>query len=260
MAFKKSVLAATLLAQSCAYNATGVAPPRTLIFEFTIEGDQFVQSPNVAYYLVIDGDGDPATGPQANGGVPITFPYPDPRSYLPFIFDQSDDYKLDRQSNIPAPISTWSTFFALYQFNGAMVMYQGRRNEDGKTVNEQFRQLQNGREWGIQGKTVQITVPFTQILGTGAGTDDANLKIPPQLEANLIVANRGQARTAYDLVMERWGQVPNVYFTIPTGKVDQTVFDTISGVPADLARNVPQGIDPRNVNLITYRYRIVTGQ
>jgi hypothetical protein len=257
MALKRLILVSALAAQSCAYNATGVAPPRTLIFEYTIEGDQIVQSPNIAYYLVFDTDNTRESGPQANGGVPLTYPYPDPRSYLPFIFDFTDKYTLDRFNAIAVPNSTWTTYFALYQVNGQMVMMQGKQNDDG-TVNESYHPLQNGREWGISGKTVQITEPFSQIIGGGTGDDTTPL--PASIKANLIVANRGQARGAYDLVMERWGQVPNVFFRVPTAPVDQTIYDTISGVPADLARNVPQGVDPRNVNFVSYRYRVVTGQ
>ena len=251
---KRLIPLAALLINSCAYNATGVAPPRTLIFEYTIEGDQIVQSPNVAYYLVFDTDGDPATGPQANGGTPITRPYPDPRSYLPFVFNYDIDL-LDRVSSVVLPPTKWKTYFVLYQEAGQMVMWQGIRQDDG-TVNERFHQMQNGREWGISGRTVQITTPFNQILGQGAGVEDAQL--PAQLEANLIVANRGQPRTQLDVVIERWGQVPNLFFKVPTRQVDQTIYDTISGVP--YPQNVPQGVDPRNLNLITYRYRIVTGQ
>lgn len=257
MSLKHAVFASALLAQACAWNATGVAPPRTLIFEFTVEGDQIVQSPNIAYYLVIDADPGRDTGPQANGGVPLSFPYPDPRSYLPFMFDWEEKYTPDRWNAIVPPVSTWTTYFALYQNpTGPMEMWQGKPNEDG-TINERYHQLQAPREWNSTGKTVQITEPWSQIVGTGVGDDTT--PIPANVRANLIVANRGQAVGAYALVMERWGQVPNVFFTIPTNPVDQTVYDTISGVPADLAHNVPQGVDPRQVNFISYRYRIVAG-
>ena len=118
-------IAGALLGGGCAYNATGVAPPKTLILEFSVEGDRFVPSPNWAYYLVLDTNGNPDDAPLVNGPAPLQFPYPDPRSYLPFYRDERAI--LDRDP-VAVPTSVWSTYFALYEEAGQFVVWQGRPN------------------------------------------------------------------------------------------------------------------------------------
>jgi hypothetical protein len=243
------------LVPACAYNATGVPAPRTMVFEFSLAaGGTFILSPNIAYYLVLNGSADPAQGPLVNGPVPQSRPYPNPLSYLPFVRDDRQEYTLDRTDATQLPTTYWSTYFALYQEAGQEVMWQGMLQSDG-TVNERFHQLQSGREWGIQGSTVQITLPLNSFLGKEL--DDPSFTLPAQLEANLAVAIRGQAQVWYQIPIKRWGQVPNTFFTIPTAPGDQTVYDQLSGVT--FANNL-QGNDPRNVNIVSYHYRITLPQ
>ena len=252
---RKTALISTLVAAlvvgagGCAYNATGVAPPKVLIFEFSIEAEPFIQSQNWAYYLVIDTNGRPDDGPLVNGPAPLQFPYPDPRSYLPFVRDEQA--VLDRET-LPVPPTYWSTFFALYEVAGQFVMWQGRPNADG-TINEQERQLQKGREWGFKdGKTVQLQLPFTMLRAPGTPADAED---PPQWEANLAVAHRGSGRLSRDFVIERWGQVQNTYFQIQTRPINQNLYDTVQGVT--FAQNLPGGVNPANMNFTQITYRVV---
>lgn len=242
--------AATVLASGCAYNATGAVARRTLIFEFSVEGPQLYKGNNVAYYLVLDTDNDAnarADAPLINGPAPLTFPYPDPRSYLPFVRDESA--VLDREP-VQVPATSWTEFFTLYEDGGQWVMWQGRLNADG-TINERYRQLQQDREFGIKdgGKTVQITVPFEQLaLPNPLPADFA------QFEANLAVATRGLGDPPRGFVIDRWLQVQNSSFTIQTKPITQNQYDSVSGVtfPQNLA-----GIDPKSVNITAFRYRVV---
>lgn len=241
--------AALSLGGGCAYNATGVAPPKVLIFEFSVEGETFIPSPNWAYYLVIDTNGKPDDGPLINGPAPLQYPYPDPRSYLPFVRDEQA--VLDREP-IAVPPTYWSTYFALYEEAGQFVLWQGRPNPDG-TINERDRQLQKGREWGIKdNKTLQLTLPFTLIRDPGmpAEADD-----PPQWEANLAVAKRGSGGYSRDYTIERWGQVQNTFFQIQTRPINQNLYDTVQGVTFPL--NLPGGVDARHMNFVSITYRVV---
>jgi hypothetical protein len=233
----------------CAYNATGSDPPKQLIFEFALEGDTLLPSPNWAYYLVIDTNGKPEDGPLVNGPAPLQYPYPDPRSYLPWVRDESA--VLDREP-VSIPNTYWSTFFALYEENGQFVVWQGRPNPDG-TINERVRQLQKGREWGLKdGKTLQLQLPFTLIRDVGS-TDDA--VDPPQWEANLCVANRGSGRLSRDFVIDRWGQVINTYFAIQTRSINQNLYDPFPGVT--FPQNLPPAAFGPNMNITTITYRVV---
>jgi hypothetical protein len=234
----------------CAYNATGVAPPKTLILEFSVEGDRFVPSPNWAYYLVLDTNGNPDDAPLVNGPAPLQFPYPDPRSYLPFYRDERAI--LDREP-VAVPNSVWSTYFALYEEAGQFVVWQGRPNPDG-TINERERQLQAGREWAIKdNKTLQFTLPFTLLREPGKPDD---FEDPPQWEANLAVALRGSGRFSRDFTIDRWGQVQNFSFPILTRPINQTLYDTVGGV--QFPQNLPAGVDPRNMNIVQLTYRVVS--
>ncbi len=241
--------ALTLGGGGCAYNATGTAPPKQLIFEFSVEGESLLQSQNWAYYLVIDTNGRPDDGPLINGPAPQQQPYPDPRSYLPFVRDESAF--LDRET-LPVPNTYWSTYFALYEENGQFVVWQGRPLPDG-TINERDRPLQKGREWGIlNNKTLQLNLPFTLIRDPGvpAEADD-----PPQWEANLAVAKRGSGGFSRDFTIERWGQVQNTFFAIQTRPINQNFYDSVAGVT--FPQNLPGGVDPRNMNIVTVTYRVV---
>lgn len=246
-----TALAALALATGggCAYNATGIAPPKVLIFEATLESGPFIQSQNWAYYLVIDTNGKADDGPMVNGPAPLQFPYPDPRSYLPFVRDESAI--LDREP-VQVPNTYWSTYFALYEENGQFVVWQGRPNPDG-TINERDRALQKGREWGFKDdRTLQLQLPFTLIRdpGTPLEADDA-----PQWEANLAVAHRGSGRLSRDFVIERWGQVQNYFFTIQTRPINQNIYDSVPGVT--FAQNLPGGVNPANMNFVQFTYRVV---
>ncbi|MEB3196254.1 MAG: hypothetical protein VKP62_03530 [Candidatus Sericytochromatia bacterium] len=242
--------AALLAAPGCAYNATGLAPPKMLIAEFSVEGDRLVPSPNWAYYLVIDTNGNPEDAPLVNGPAPLQFPYPDPRAYLPFVRDERSI--LDREP-VAVPNSVWSTYFALYEEAGQFVLWQGRPNADG-TINERDRQLQQGREWTIKdNKTLQLTLPFTLIREPGKPSD---FEDPPQWEANLAVALRGNARWSRDFVIDRWGQVQNFSFPILTRPINQTLYDTVGGVR--FPQNLPAGVEAPNMNIVSFTYRVVS--
>lgn len=242
--------AAALIAQGgCAYNASLTPTPKQLIFEFSVEGEALLPSPNWAYYLVIDTDKDPATGPLANGPAPLQYPYPDPRSYLPWIRDE--DAILDREP-ISVPKTVWSTYFALFEENGQFVVYQGRPNPDG-TINERYLSLQKGRQWGLKdNRTLQLQLPFTIIRDQGLGEDFVD---PPQWEANLIVANRGSGRLSRDFVIDRWGQVQNSFFAIQTRSINQNLYDPFSGV--SFPQNLPPQAFAPNMNITTISYRVV---
>lgn len=235
----------------CAYNATGTAPPKVLIFEFSVSGATMLQSQNWAYYLVIDTHGNPDDGPMINGPTPQQFPYPDPRAYLPFVRDE--EAILDREP-VAVPKTVWSTFFALFEEAGQWVVYQGRANTDGSgTINERDRRLQQGREWGIKdNKTLQLTLPFTLLRDPGLPSETAD---PPQWEANLAVAKRGQGGFSRDYVIERWGQVQNTYFAIQTRPINQNFYDTVPGVT--FPQNLPGGVDPAAMNFVQITYRVV---
>ena len=247
-----SALLATLAfatGPGCAYNATGVAPPKVLIFEASLEAPPFLQSQNWAYYFVIDTNGRPDDGPMINGPAPLQFPYPDPRSYLPFVRDEQA--VLDREP-VAVPNTHWSTFFALFEQAGEFVVFQGRPNADG-TINELERRLQKGREWGFKDdRTIQFQLPFTMLRdpGTPAEADD-----PPQWEANLAVAHRGSGRLSRDFTIERWGQVQNYFFQIQTRPINQNIYDSVAGVT--FPQNLPGGVNPANMNFVQFTYRVV---
>jgi hypothetical protein len=175
----------------------------------------------------------------------MTFPYPDPRSYVPFVRDESA--VLDREP-VAVPNTYWSDYFWLTDNAGTMEMWQARRTAAG-TINERYRQLQNGREWGIKdGRTIQITLPFNQL--TNMDTDTP----PPQIEANLAVATRALANQSRGYMIERWGRVQNTFFTIQTKPINQNLYDTVSGVtfPQNLG-----GLDPATLNFVSITYRVV---
>lgn len=236
----------------CAYDATGVPPVPTLIFEYSLAGP-ITESNNLAYYFVLNNSPDTTKVPYVNGPAPLTYPYPDPRNYLPFVRDESD--LLDRQP-IPVPSTYWSDYFALYQEGGQMVMWQGRTRSDG-TINEKYRQLQQGREWGLMdnNKTVQITLPLDQISQpAGAASDSPRLGT---IEANLAVATRnynGSGPQGY--LIDRWGgTTQNQFFTLDTTKTTtQDLYNTVAGLafPQNLA-----GLDPNSVNLVALHYHVV---
>lgn len=236
-------------AAGCAYNATGTAPPKMLIFEFSVEGATMLQSQNWAYYLVIDTNGRPDDGPMINGPTPQQYPYPDPRAYLPFVRDEQAI--LDREP-VAVPNTYWSTYFAIYEEAGQWVVWQGRPNPDG-TINERDRQLQKGREWGFKDtRTFQLTLPFTLIRDPGQPTEAAD---PAQWEANLAVAKRGSGGYSRDYVIERWGQVQNTFFAIQTRPINQNFYDTVQGVT--FPQNLPGGVDPAAMNITQITYRVV---
>lgn len=247
-------------ASGCAYNASGQLTRPTLIFSYSVEGGPLVQSSNIGYYLVVDtgyrAPGQPAATPSeaplVNGPAPLTFPFPDPRAWVPFVRD--DATALLDVEPVPVPRTYFTDYFVLYAEAGSMVMWQGRRNDDG-TVNDRYRQLQNGREWGMSDeKTVSITLPLNQ-LHLPPGPDGTGTTLPPQMNANLCVASRalsGSPPRGY--VIDRWGQVQNQSFFIETKPINRQGFDTVSGVtfPTNL-----QGSDPRAVNIVSYTYRVV---
>lgn len=238
-------------AHGCAYNATGVLPRPTLIFEASVEGQQLTQANNIAYYFVLDTSGktNTDTGPFVNGPAPLTHPYPDPRSYLPFVRDEKDI--LDREP-VAVPNTEWTDYFWLTENAGTMEMWQARRNADG-TINERFRQLQNGREWGMKDpRTIQITVPFNQL----SFADPNNP--PPQFKANLAVATRALANQSRGFVIERWGRVQNTFFNIQTHPINQNFYDSVSGVT--FPNNVPQGMDPASMNFVSITYRVTLSE
>jgi hypothetical protein len=249
-----TITLAVLALSACAYDASGLTGQKTLIFQYSVAGSQLVQSNNLAYYFILNTGSDTTQMPLVNGPAPLSFPYPDPRSYLPFVRDDLKDL-LDRQP-IGVPVTTWTDYFALYQEGGQMVMWQGRQNADG-TVNEHFRQLQNGREWGIQnGNTVQITLPFNQLSNLSQITDPT--LFPPQLSANLAVATRAQGGTPpQGLLIDRWGQTQNQDFTLKTQDITENGYNTVGGVtyPQNLG-----GLDPNSVDIVSYTYRVVSGQ
>lgn len=245
-------LALAVLMPACAYNATGLAPPKVLIFEAQVAGE-FVARSDIAYYFVIDTNGDPDDGPRINGGTPFTNPFPDARSYLPFVRDERAI--LDRQVQ-SVPNTAWTTFFALYPEIGGteFVCWQGRANDDG-TINERARQLNKGREWNIvNGKTWQLTLPFTLLRPPGAPDD---FEDKSRWEANLAVAWKGAGRQASQIVIERWNQVPNLFFPITTTPVNQSIFDPIADLPVDLQINTPPGIQVANFNFVQINYRVI---
>jgi hypothetical protein len=240
--------AALVTSSACAYNATGSLPRRTLIFEATVEGPTLTQANNIVYYFVVDTDGNPETGPLVNGPVPRSFPYPDPRSYVPFVRDESPQYVLDREP-VAVPPTVWQDYFWLTEEAGAFVMWQARRDPTTGVINERFRQLQNGREWGIKdGRTIQITLPFNQLSLANADTP------PAQIEANLAVATRALGNDQRGFMIERWGRVQNTFFPIYTRTGNNNIYDTVSGVT--FQENLG-GVDPRSVNFTTVTYRVV---
>lgn len=255
-------LGAALLA-GCAYNASGQPTRPTLIFSYSLEGGPLAQSPNLGYYFVVDTGyrsaqqpaATPTDAPLVNGPAPLTFPYPDPRSWVPFVRDD-ETAKLDVEP-VPVPRTTFTDYFVLYAEAGSFVMWQGRRNDDG-TVNDRYRQLQNGREWGQPDeKTIQITLPFNQ-LHLPVGADGTGTTLPDRIYANLCVASRGQSGSPpRGYVIDRWGQVQNQSFFLETKPVNRQGFDTVSGVtyPANL-----QGFDPKTVNVVSYTYRVVASE
>lgn len=152
---------------------------KTLTLSYTVEGKRLAAIEGVAYYAIVDADGEASDGPLVNGPAPKSFPMPDARSYLPFVRDERT--VLDRSATAVKD-SSWTDFFALYPQNGKLVMWQGRRSMDGG-VNEFFRQLQEGSEWGIvNGNTVQLSVPLSKLETGGAS--------PAELEVNFAVALR----------------------------------------------------------------------
>lgn len=158
---------------------------KSLTLSYTVEGKRLAAIEGVAYYAIVDANGEAADGPLVNGPAPKSFPMPDARAYLPFVRDQRT--VLDRTPQ-EVKDSSWTDFFALYAQNGQLVMWQGRRSMDG-SVNEFYRQLQPGTEWGIvNGNTVQLTVPLSK-LRTGPSA-------PGELEVNFAVAMRPPAGSA----------------------------------------------------------------
>ncbi|HEY9724330.1 MAG TPA: hypothetical protein V6D47_20175 [Oscillatoriaceae cyanobacterium] len=249
-----AIFAASVALFGCAYNATGAIQGNQLTFEYSLAGP-ITESNNLGYYFVVNNSTAPSAAPLVNGPAPATFPYPDPRSYLPFVRDESDT--LDRQP-VPVPSTYWTDYFALYQEAGQMVMWQGRKNADN-TINEHYRQLQQGREWGFtdDNKTVQITLQLSQVT---QATDAEGRSVPPQLlEGNLAVATRnygGSGPQGY--MLDRWGIGQNQFFTIDTSKPGtQDLYNTVAGVtfPENLG-----GVDPNSVNLVSLHYKVATPQ
>jgi sarcosine oxidase delta subunit len=181
-----------------------------------------------------------------NGPAPLTHPYPDPRSYLPFVRDEKDI--LDREP-VAVPDTHWNDYFWLTENAGTMEMWQARRNPDG-TINERFRQLQNGREWGMKdARTIQLTLPFSFLSNINPDTP------PTQIEANLAVGTRALSNQSRGFMIERWGRVQNTFFAVQTRPINQNLYDTVSGVT--FPNNVPQGIDPTTMNFVSITYRVV---
>lgn len=243
-----AALALAPVAEACAYNASQTLSPITFQFEWTVENGPLVRSPNLAYYFVLDTKGEATDGPLVNGPAPLTFPFPDPRSYLPFIRDEAQ--VLDRET-VAVPSTKWDMFFALYEEAGAFVLWQGKFNADG-TVNERFRQMQDGREWavGADNKSLRITLPLPVMFNKASVKQE---ELPTQWEANLAVALRGQGRLSRQFVVERWGRVPNATIPIPTKPGNQDVFDNVTGVT--FPENLPAGTDAAACNFVKYTYR-----
>jgi hypothetical protein len=251
----------------CAYNTQAENPQgrQTLIFEYSVEGDRLTQANNLAYYFVVNTDpgADQQSAPLVNGPAPNTYPYPDPRSYLPFVReDATNTQALDRQPGQPIfPATNWTDFFALYDVAGEFQMWQGRKitNPDGTyRVNEKYRQLQNGREWGIRdGRTVQLTIPFNQLSTPAPQANGSPAPLPSQFNCNLAVATRGEGGAGRGFMIERWGRVQNTFFPVLTREINQNLYDTVSGVtfPENLG-----GIDPKTCNLVSITYRVTSGQ
>ena len=209
-------LVLVLCTASCAPNPLSTAGPlgvitsseKALRFDFTVAGNQIEVAEGLGYYLVLDSDGQPSDGPLANGAAPLTFPFPDARSYLPFVRDESQ--VLDRNPVLATPTS-WTDYFVLGQEAGRLTMWQGQLNPDG-SVNARVRELKNGTDWGVQGNKVQVVVPLSW-LASGS-------RVLSQLEANLAVGVRPEAttepRSGLRALVERWSADPSTFISITT--------------------------------------------
>lgn len=246
-----TALVLALCTAGCAPNPLSAVAPlgatttseKALRFEFTVAGSQIEATDGLWYYVVLDADGQPSDGPLVHGASPLSFPYPDVRSYLPFVRDES--HVLDRHP-IAVPATSWTDYLALGVEAGRLTAWQGRLNPDG-SVNHRVRELKNGTEWGIQGNKVQLVVPLSW-LASGS-------QVPAQLEANLAVGVWPEADTAepgsgYRSLVERWSADPATFLAIKTDGTKQQGEDASPSVlrPAMLRSS----LDGRRVNFTGY--------
>src|SRR6187402_1742739 len=74
---------------SAAASAAATSTGLTMVVEATVGGDRLVPTADTAYYFVLAAPAPAGEGPLVNGAAPLQFPYPDPRSYLPFVRDEA---------------------------------------------------------------------------------------------------------------------------------------------------------------------------
>jgi hypothetical protein len=276
------LIALSLNTANCSANVSGAEERPTLRFEFSIENGPFVQNENLAYYFVVNTNNPTTTPnemapPRINGGMPITFPFPDPRAFLPFTRSSNSrgagtgGRSLD-WTTIDVRDSDYTTYFTLTTVDGELKVFKGTTNGVGAAPFDRVRELAQGREWQIvDNKTLRLTIPFEQLTPEPTTPEiTANLAVatrglgaPPPLPPGFIPnttgpANLGQVQRS--VILDRWQQVQDSFFSIQTKPIRQQGFDSVPQILNPQYLALIPGASAPQVNLVSYTYQVILGE
>ncbi|HBN10356.1 MAG TPA: hypothetical protein DD435_17510 [Cyanobacteria bacterium UBA8530] len=243
---KRFFLAALLFLGGCAQNVTKIESPPVLLFSFTVRGS-IALNPNVKYYLVLNASPNQSEGPTINGSYPYN--RPNPGWDLPFY----RDYDIDPGSSEPLRQTVWTDYYQLATEAGTPIMSHGSWPNPTETVRvptiyTDVSRPQQGRDWDIRGgKTVTLTIPFSELKGSGlydAKTGKVNLS---SLNINLAISGINGAPIDFPTVSS------NEYLTIPTR---EGITEASNVFPVKKPENIPSGVDSADVNFASYRLEV----
>lgn len=260
---------AALVSTGCARNATGCTSTSTsggsgvtnancpfisprIYFKFSTQGTLALNNPNIAYYLVLNAPDDKAgqtidpltSGPRFNGP-DINFPATELRGRLPFLGLVTGD-----------TASVWTDFYYIQgNASGAPIVRRGRLLNGQPFLEPQpvATTLYSPNTPNASTQTFELQIVLSDVL-----EDAQNLK-PKNFTANLGVSDNPDSGQGG--VYDAW--LSNVPFSIQTDltTTPQTVLDNntnlylrqIFGRPVT---QLPTGVDPGSVNLVSYEYQV----
>lgn len=245
----KGLLLLLALPFGCANNVTNIQSEPVLLFSYSVKGE-IAQNPDVNYYLVVNASSHQSEGPTMNG--PYALNQPNPGWNLPFY----RDYDIDPGSAESLRDSLWTDYYQLSTEAGSFVMSHGwwpNPLEKSKVpvIYPDVGRLQQGKDWSVKSGTVTLTIPFSSFKGMQGDTPLYNAETgqvtQSYLNINLAVSRAEGAVIDFPTVNS------NLYLTIPT-RVGVT--ENTNPYPVKNAANIPAGVSPDSVDIVSYRAEI----
>ncbi|HEY9765881.1 MAG TPA: hypothetical protein V6C82_05930, partial [Chroococcales cyanobacterium] len=149
--------------------------------------------------------------------------------------------------------TVWTDYYQLATEAGTPVMSHGwwpnpTENARVPTIDTAVGRPQQGRDWDIKnGKTVTLTIPFSELKGSGlydGKTGKVNLS---SMNINLVISGINGAVIDFPTVSS------NEYLAIPT---HEGITEASNVFPVKKPENIPSGVDAADVNFASYRLEV----